>query len=159
MPNTAQQMLIRGQNILDYRYYADDIVDRFVERAAVNGVDVFRISDAMNDMRNLETAIKAFKKQQKHAQGTMSYTVSPVHTIDSWLSMAHQIEDMGAESLCIKDMAGLLAPYTAFELISELKKTISIPVDMRCHATTGLSTATYIKAVETGIDNLDTAIS
>lgn len=159
MPNTPQQMLIRGQNILGYRHYADDIVDRFVERAAVNGVDVFRVFDAMNDMRNLETAIKAVKKQQKHAQGTMSYTVSPVHTIDSWLSMARQIEDMGAESLCIKDMAGLLAPYTAFELISELKKTISIPVHMQCHATTGLSTATYIKAVEAGIDNLDTAIS
>lgn len=159
MPNTPQQMLIRGQNILGYRHYADDIVDRFVERAAVNGVDVFRVFDAMNDMRNLETAIKAVKKQGKHAQGTMSYTVSPVHTIDSWLSMARQIEDMGAKSLCIKDMAGLLAPYTAFELISGLKKTVSIPVHMQCHATTGLSTATYIKAVEAGIDNLDTAIS
>lgn len=159
MPNTPQQMLIRGQNILGYRHYADDIVDRFVERAAVNGVDVFRVFDAMNDMRNLDTAVKAVKKQDKHAQGTMSYTVSPVHTIDSWLSMARQIEDMGADSLCIKDMAGLLAPYTAFELISGLKKTISIPVHMQCHATTGLSTATYIKAVEAGIDNLDTAIS
>lgn len=159
MPNTPQQMLIRGQNILGYRHYADDIVDRFVERAAVNGVDVFRVFDAMNDMRNLDTAVKAVKKQGKHAQGTMSYTVSPVHTIDSWLSMARQIEDMGADSLCIKDMAGLLAPYTAFELISGLKKTISIPVHMQCHATTGLSTATYIKAVEAGIDNLDTAIS
>lgn len=159
MPNTPQQMLFRGQNILGYRHYADDIVDRFVERAAVNGIDVFRVFDAMNDVRNLERAIKAVKKQEKHAQGTMSYTVSPVHTIDSWLSMARQIEDMGADSLCIKDMAGLLAPYTAYELISGLKKTISIPVHMQCHATTGLSTATYIKAVEAGIDNLDTAIS
>lgn len=159
MPNTPQQMLFRGQNILGYRHYADDIVDRFVERAAVNGVDVFRVFDAMNDTRNLERAIKAVKKQERHAQGTMAYTISPVHTIDSWLSMAREIEDMGADSLCIKDMAGLLAPYTAYELITGLKKTISIPVHMQCHATTGLSTATYIKAVEAGIDNLDTAIS
>ncbi|HDZ09308.1 sodium-extruding oxaloacetate decarboxylase subunit alpha [Pseudohongiella sp.] len=159
MPNTPQQMLFRGQNILGYRHYADDIVDRFVERAAVNGVDVFRVFDAMNDTRNLGRAIKAVKKQERHAQGTMAYTISPVHTIDSWLSMAREIEDMGADSLCIKDMAGLLAPYTAYELITGLKKTISIPVHMQCHATTGLSTATYIKAVEAGIDNLDTAIS
>lgn len=159
MPNTPQQMLFRGQNILGYRHYADDIVDRFVERAAVNGVDVFRVFDAMNDTRNLQRAIKAVKKQERHAQGTMAYTLSPVHTIDSWLSMAREIEDMGADSLCIKDMAGLLAPYTAYELITGLKKTISIPVHMQCHATTGLSTATYIKAVEAGIDNLDTAIS
>lgn len=159
MPNTPQQMLFRGQNILGYRHYADDIVDRFVERAAVNGVDIFRVFDAMNDTRNLERAIKAVKKQERHAQGTMAYTISPVHTIDSWLSMAREIEDMGADSLCIKDMAGLLAPYTAYELITGLKKTVSIPVHMQCHATTGLSTATYIKAVEAGIDNLDTAIS
>lgn len=159
MPMTPQQMLFRGQNILGYRHYADDIVDRFVERAAVNGIDVFRIFDAMNDTRNLKTAIAAVKKQCRHAQGTISYTVSPVHTLDKWLSMAREIEDMGADSLCIKDMAGLLAPYPAFELISSLKKTISIPVHLHCHATTGLSTATYIKAVEAGIDNLDTAIS
>ena len=159
MPNTRQQMLFRGQNILGYRHYADDIVDRFVERAAVNGVDVFRVFDAMNDVRNLETAIKSVRKHEKHAQGTMSYTVSPVHTLDSWLQMARQIEEMGADSLCIKDMAGLLAPYTAYELITNLKKTVSIPIHMQCHATTGLSTATYIKAVEAGIDNLDTAIS
>ncbi len=159
MPNTPQQMLFRGQNILGYRHYADDIVDRFVERAAKNGVDVFRVFDAMNDVRNLETAIKAVKREGKHAQGTMSYTVSPVHTIDSWVSMARQIEDMGADSLCIKDMAGLLAPYVAYELITELKKATSLDIHMQCHATTGLSTATYIKAVEAGIDNLDTAIS
>src|SRR5690554_102130 len=159
MPNTPQQMLFRGQNILGYRHYADDIVDRFVERAAVNGIDVFRVFDAMNDMRNLQTAIKSVRKHEKHAQGTMSYTVSPVHTLECWLAMAREIEDMGADSLCIKDMVGLLAPYTAFELITALKKTISIPIHMQCHATTGLSTATYIKAVEAGIDNLDTAIS
>jgi len=159
MPNTPQQMLFRGQNILGYRHYADDVVDKFVERAAANGVDVFRVFDAMNDMRNLGTAIKAVGKQGKHAQGTMSYTISPVYNIDSWLDIARQIEDMGADSLCIKDMAGLLKPYVAYELISKLKKTVNIPIHMQCHATTGLSTATYVKAVEAGIDNVDTAIS
>lgn len=159
MPNTPQQMLFRGQNILGYRHYADDIVDRFVERAAVNGVDVFRVFDAMNDPRNLERAIQAVRKQEKHAQGTLSYTVSPVHTIDSWLTMAKQIEEMGADSLCIKDMAGLLKPYVAYDLITQLKATVSIPIHMQCHATTGMSTGTYLKAAEAGIDNLDTAIS
>ena len=159
MPNTPQQMLFRGQNILGYRHYADDIVDRFVERAAVNGVDVFRVFDAMNDPRNLERAIKAVRKQGKHAQGTMSYTVSSVHTIERWLEMAKRIEEMGADSFCIKDMAGLLKPYVAYELITKLKETISIPIHMQCHATTGMSTGTYLKAAEAGIDNLDTAIS
>lgn len=159
MPNTPQQMLIRGQNILGYRHYADDLVEKFIERAAVNGVDVFRVFDAMNDMRNLETAIKAVRNQGKHAQGTLSYTISPVHTIDSWLALARQIEDMGADSLSIKDMAGLLRPYTAYELVSRLKETVQIPIHMQCHATTGLSTPTYLKAIEAGIDNIDTAIS
>jgi len=159
MPNTPQQMLLRGQNILGYRHYADDVVHKFVERAAVNGVDVFRIFDAMNDMRNLETAIRATLEVGKHAQGTMSYTVSPVHTVDVWVDLGRQIEDMGAHSVCIKDMAGLLRPYTAFELVSRLKETLDIPVHMQCHATTGLSTATYLKAIEAGIDNVDTAIS
>ena len=159
MPNTPQQMLFRGQNILGYRHYADDLVNKFVERAAENGVDVFRVFDAMNDMRNLETAIKAVGKQGRHAQGTMSYTISPVYTIDSWLDMARHIENMGADSLCIKDMAGLLKPYVAYELITKLKQTVKIPIHMQCHATTGLSTATYLKAVEAGIDNVDTAIS
>lgn len=159
MPNTPQQMLIRGQNILGYRHYADDLVEKFIERAAVNGVDVFRVFDAMNDMRNLETAIKAVRNQGKHAQGTLSYTISPVHTIDSWLALARQIEDMGADSLSIKDMAGLLRPYTAYELVSRLKETVRIPIHMQCHATTGLSTPTYLKAIEAGIDNIDTAIS
>jgi len=159
MPNTPQQMLIRGQNILGYRHYADDLVEKFIERAAVNGVDVFRVFDAMNDMRNLETAVKAVRDQGKHAQGTLSYTISPVHTIDSWLALARQIEDMGADSLSIKDMAGLLRPYTAFELVSRLKETVQIPIHMQCHATTGLSTPTYLKAIEAGIDNIDTAIS
>ena len=159
MPNTPQQMLFRGQNILGYRHYADDVVERFVERAAVNGIDVFRIFDAMNDMRNLQTAIKATLAVDKHAQGTISYTVSPVHTIDLWVDLSKQIEDMGAHSLCIKDMAGLLKPYVAFELVSRLKAVLSIPIHMQCHATTGMSTTTYLKAIEAGIDNVDTAIS
>jgi oxaloacetate decarboxylase alpha subunit len=159
MPNTPQQMLFRGQNILGYRHYADDLVEKFVERAATNGVDVFRVFDAMNDMRNLETAIGAVRKQDKHAQGTLSYTISPVYTIDSWLDMARRIEDMGADSLSIKDMAGLLRPYVAYELVSKLKQAVDIPIHMQCHATTGLSTPTYLKAIEAGIDNIDTAIS
>ncbi len=159
MPNTPQQMLFRGQNILGYRHYADDIVDKFVERAAVNGVDVFRIFDAMNDPRNLERAIEAVRKQGKHAQGTLSYTVSPVHDIDTWVDMGKRLASMGADSIAIKDMAGLLKPYVAYELISQLKKTLDIPIHMQCHATTGMSTATYLKSIEAGIDNVDTAIS
>ena len=159
MPNTPQQMLFRGQNILGYRHYADDLVEKFVERAAVNGVDVFRIFDALNDMRNLETAIKATLAVGKHAQGTISYTVSPVHTMQLWIDMGRQIEDMGAHSICIKDMAGLLRPYVAFELVSKLKSALNIPVHMHCHATTGMSTATLVKAAEAGIDNIDTSIS
>ncbi|MGB5689840.1 MAG: sodium-extruding oxaloacetate decarboxylase subunit alpha [Woeseiaceae bacterium] len=159
MPNTPQQMLFRGQNILGYRHYADDLVRKFVERCAVNGVDVFRIFDALNDMRNLETAVKATLEVGKHAQGTMSYTVSDVHTVDLWVDMGKRIEDMGAHSICIKDMAGLLRPQTAFELVSRLKEEVSIPIHMHCHATTGLSTATLVKAAEAGIDAIDTAVS
>ncbi len=159
MPNTPQQMLFRGQNILGYRHYADDLVEKFVERCAVNGVDVFRIFDALNDMRNLETAVKATLAVGKHAQGTMSYTVSPVHTIDLWVDLGRRIEDMGAHSICIKDMAGLLNPYIAFELVSRLKASVDIPIHMHCHATTGMSTAACIKAAEAGIDRVDTAIS
>ncbi len=159
MPNTPQQMLFRGQNILGYRHYADDLVEKFVERCAVNGIDVFRIFDALNDLRNLETAIKATIAVDKHAQGTMSYTVSPVHTVDLWVDMGKRIEDMGAHSVCIKDMAGLLRPYTCYELVSRLKASLDIPVHMQCHATTGLSTATYLKAAEAGIDNIDCAVS
>ena len=159
MPNTPQQMLFRGQNILGYRHYADDVVDKFVERCAVNGIDVFRIFDAMNDMRNIERAVKAVLNTDAHAQGTISYTVSPVHTIDMWLAQGKQIEDMGAHSICIKDMAGLLTPYAAYELISRLKQSVAIPVHLHCHATTGLSVGTLIKAAEAGVDNVDTAIS
>lgn len=159
MPNTPQQMLFRGQNILGYRHYADDVVEKFVERAAVNGIDVFRVFDAMNDPRNLETAVKAVIKQGKHAQGTLSYTVSPVDTIPKWVDLARRIEDMGSHSLCIKDMAGLISPYVAYELVKKLKKAINIPIHMQCHATTGMSTAAYVKAIEAGLENVDTSIS
>jgi oxaloacetate decarboxylase alpha subunit len=159
MPNTPQQMLFRGQNILGYRHYADDVVEKFVERAAFNGIDVFRVFDAMNDMRNLKTALRAVKQVGKHAQGTISYTVSPVHTIDLWVDLARQLEDAGADSICIKDMAGLLNPYVGYELVSKIKKAVAIPLQLHCHATTGLSTTTITKCVEAGIDNVDTAIS
>ncbi|WP_330110019.1 sodium-extruding oxaloacetate decarboxylase subunit alpha [Methylophaga thalassica] len=159
MPNTRQQMLLRGQNLLGYRHYADDVVRKFVERAAINGVDVFRVFDAMNDPRNLETAIKAVLENDRHAQGTIAYTISPVHDLNLWLDMAKRIQDMGAHSLCIKDMAGLLKPYVAYELVQSLKQTIDIPIHMQSHATTGLSTATIMKCVEAGIDNVDSAIS
>ena len=159
MPNTKQQMLFRGQNILGYRHYADDVVEKFVERAHVNGIDVFRIFDAMNDVRNLETSIKAAVKVGAHAQGTLSYTESPVHTLEGWLTMAKQLEDMGAHSLCIKDMAGLLKPYDAAELIGRLKETVALPIALHCHATTGLSVATHMKAIDADIDVIDTAIS
>ncbi|TVU90976.1 sodium-extruding oxaloacetate decarboxylase subunit alpha [Vreelandella titanicae] len=159
MPNTPQAMLLRGQNLLGYRHYADDVVDKFVERAKTNGVDVFRVFDAMNDPRNLERAIQAVRNVEGHAQGTISYTVSPVHTLDSWVDLAKTIAGLGADSLAIKDMAGLLTPYTAFDLVTRLKKELSIPVHLHCHATTGLSTSTILKAVEAGIDNVDTSIS
>jgi len=159
MPNTPQQMLFRGQNILGYRHYADDVVDKFVERCAINGIDVFRVFDAMNDMRNITTALKAVNKVGKHAQGTLSYTVSPVHNTQLWLDMAKELEDSGADSICIKDMAGLLKPYIGYELVTELKKSIDIPIQLHAHATTGLSTATITKCVEAGIDNVDTSIS
>ncbi|GMM71374.1 sodium-extruding oxaloacetate decarboxylase subunit alpha [Alteromonas gracilis] len=159
MPNTKQQMLLRGQNLLGYRHYADDVVTRFVERAHESGVDVFRIFDAMNDIRNLKTAIKATIDSGAHAQGTISYTVSPVHNLKLWLDMAKQLEDLGVHSICVKDMAGLLKPYECEALITGLKETVSVPIAMQCHATTGLSTATYQKAIDAGIDMLDTAIS
>lgn len=159
MPNTQMQMLFRAQNILGYRHYADDVVEKFVERAAVNGMDVFRIFDAMNDLRNFETAVKATLKVGKHAQGAMSYTVSAVHNMQYWLDLAKRLEDLGCSSICIKDMAGLLKPYVAFELVSKLKESISVPIALHSHATTGLSTATITKATEAGVDMVDTSIS
>ena len=159
MPKTPQQMLLRGQNLLGYRHYADDVVEKFVERAHTNGVDVFRIFDAMNDVRNFETAVKSAVKVGAHAQGAISYTTSPVHTIDDWVDMAKRLEDMGCHSLCIKDMAGLLKPYAAEELITKIKASTDIPLGLHCHATTGLSLATQQKAIDAGIDILDSAIS
>ena len=159
MPNTPMQMLFRAQNILGYRHYGDDVVERFVERAADHGMDVFRIFDAMNDLRNFETAVRATLKVGRHAQGAMSYTVSPVHDLQYWLDMAKGLEDLGCHSICIKDMAGLLTPYTCFELVSRLKETVAVPIAMQSHATTGMSTTTNIKAAEAGIDMVDTAIS
>lgn len=159
LPNTRQQMLLRGQNLLGYRHYADDLVEKFVERAAENGVDVFRIFDALNDLRNLECAVRATIAVGRHAQGTISYTVSPVHTVDLYVDMGKRLEDMGVHSIAIKDMAGLLKPYVAEDLVRRLKSTVRVPIHMQCHATTGLSTATIVKAVEAGIDNVDTAVS
>ena len=159
MPKTPQQMLLRGQNILGYRHYADDVVEKFVERAAQNGVDVFRVFDALNDPRNMQQALQAVIEVEGHAQGTISFTTSPVHTIDLWVDLAKKIQDMGAHSLAIKDMAGLLKPYVAFELVSRLKEELEIPIHMHCHATTGMSVATGVKAIEAGLDNIDTSIS
>ncbi|MDC0905099.1 sodium-extruding oxaloacetate decarboxylase subunit alpha [Gammaproteobacteria bacterium] len=159
MPNTPQQMLLRGQNLLGYKHYADDVVKKFVECSKTNGVDVFRVFDALNDPRNMYQAMQSVIEVEGHAQGTISYTTSPVHTIDLWVDLAKTIQDMGAHSLAIKDMAGLLKPYVAFELVSKLKESLEIPIHLHCHATTGMSVATGIKAIEAGLDNIDTSIS
>lgn len=159
MPNTPQQMLLRGQNILGYRHYANDVVEKFVERSLTNGVKVFRIFDALNDMRNIETAVKAVLKYEGHAQGTLSYTISPLHTLDAWLKQAKDIESLGAHSLAIKDMSGLLTPYVAYDLVKKIKQQTKLRVHIHCHATTGLSTATALKAIEAGADTVDTSIS
>lgn len=159
MPNTPMQMLLRGQNLLGYRHYADDVVEKFVERAHANGMDVFRIFDAMNDVRNFQRAVKAAVDVGAHAQGTLSYTTSPVHNTNTWVDLAKRLEDLGCHSLCIKDMSGLLKPYEAEELITRIKASCAVPLALHCHATTGLSTATAVKAAEAGVDILDTAIS
>ncbi|WCE29249.1 sodium-extruding oxaloacetate decarboxylase subunit alpha [Vibrio sp. SCSIO 43137] len=159
MPNTPMQMLLRGQNLLGYRHYADDVVEKFVERAHKNGMDVFRIFDAMNDVRNFQKAVKATVDVGAHAQGTLSYTTSPVHNSDTWVDLAKRLEDLGCHSICIKDMSGLLKPYEAEELVTRIKESCDVPLALHCHATTGLSTATAVKAVEAGLDILDTAIS
>jgi oxaloacetate decarboxylase alpha subunit len=159
MPNTPMQMLLRGQNLLGYRHYGDDVVEKFVERAHANGMDVFRIFDAMNDVRNFQKAVKSAVDVGAHAQGTLSYTTSPVHNSDTWVDLAKRLEDLGCHSLCIKDMSGLLRPYEAEELITRIKASCDVPLALHSHATTGLSTATAVKAVEAGIDILDTSIS
>jgi len=159
MPNTPQQMLIRGQNLVGYRHYSNKVVSEFLNKSAENGIDVFRTFDALNDFNNIKFTIKEIKKLGKHAQGTMAYTTSPVHNLETWMDLAKKIEDVGADSIAIKDMAGLLKPYDAFALVSSLKDKLSIPVHMQTHATTGMSTATNMKAIEAGIDNIDTSIS
>ncbi len=159
MPNTPFQMLLRGQNLIGYRHYADDLVEKFVDLSCDAGIDVFRVFDALNDIRNLKTSIARIKKNGKHAQGTMSYTISPVHKTSMFVDLAKGLEDMGADSLCIKDMAGLLSPYVAEELIGKLKDTVSIPLHLHTHTTSGMAMMTLQKAIDAGIDIVDTAIS
>ncbi len=159
MPNTRFQMLLRGQNIVGYRNYADDLVEKFVELSAAVGIDVFRIFDALNDIRNLRTAMKATKKFRKHAEGTISYTTSPVHTLDFYVDMAVELANMGADTICIKDMAGLLTPYAAYDLVTAIKKKVDLPIHLHCHATTGMSEVSYLKGIEAGASIIDTAIS
>ena len=157
--NTKLQMLFRGQNILGYRHYADDVVEYFVQKSIANGIDIIRIFDALNDARNLKTAINATIKEKGHVQATISYTISPVHSNESFAEYAKQLEDMGAHSICIKDMAGLLKPYDAYDLVKILKETIKIPVQLHTHYTSGLASMTLLKAIEAGVDTVDTAIS
>ncbi|NQZ48646.1 MAG: sodium-extruding oxaloacetate decarboxylase subunit alpha [Moritella sp.] len=159
MPKTPQQMLLRGQNLLGYRHYSDDVVDKFIERAVVNGVDVFRIFDAMNDPRNMQQAITAVKREGAHAQGTICYTTSPAHTMQSWIDLAQDLSEIGVHSIAIKDMAGILKPYEAYELISTLKKQVDVDLHLHCHSTAGLSDMTLLKAIEAGVDRVDTAVS
>ena len=159
LKNTPQQMLIRGQNLVGYKHYSDQVVSKFLEQSADNGIEIFRTFDALNDFNNIEFTIKEIKRIGKHAQGTIAYTTSPVHNLNTWLELAKKIEDAGADSLAIKDMAGLLRPFDAYNLVKNLKETIEIPVHMQTHATTGMSAATNMKAIEAGIDNIDTSIS
>ena len=157
--NTKLQMLFRGQNILGYNHYADDVVEYFVQKSIANGIDIIRIFDCLNDVRNLETAVKAANKENGHAQIALSYTLGDAYTLDYWKDMAKKIEDMGAKSLCIKDMAGLLTPYKATELVTALKESVDIPIDLHTHYTSGVASMTYMKAVEAGCDIIDTAMS
>ena len=159
MPNTPQQMLIRGQNLVGYKHYSQNVITSFLEKSSENGIEIFRTFDALNDFENIEFTIKEVKRIGKHAQGTIAYTTSPVHDMSTWLDLGKKIEDSGADSLAIKDMAGLLRPFDAFDLVSNLKQSLSIPIHMQTHATTGMSSATNMKAIEAGIDNIDTSIS
>lgn len=159
LPKTPLQMLLRGQNLLGYRHYADDVVERFVERAVASGMDVFRVFDAMNDPRNMRCALQAVKKNGGHAQGTLSYTTSPVHTLDTWLDVTEQLLEIGVDSVVIKDMSGILTPMAAYELVSEIKKRYDVRLHLHCHATTGMAEMALLKAIEAGVDGVDTAIS
>lgn len=158
-PKTKLQMLFRGQNILGYRHYADDIVEYFVQKSVANGIDIIRIFDALNDVRNLQTAINATKKEKGHVQAAISYTISPVHNNEFFVKLAKEYENCGADSICIKDMAGLLTPYNAFELVSALKKAVKIPIQLHTHYTSGVASMTYLKAIEAGVDVVDCALS
>lgn len=159
LPNTRLQMLLRGQNLLGYRHYADDVVEAFIQKAADNGMDVFRVFDALNDVRNIETAMKAVKKAGKHAQGTLCYTTSPVHTPETFVKQALTMRDMGADTIVIKDMAGLLTPYASYDLVAALKAELDLPIVFHSHATAGLAGLCQLKAIEAGVDRIDTAIS
>ncbi len=156
---TKLQMLLRGQNLVGYRHYPDDVVEAFVKKAVENGLDIIRIFDALNDTRNMEFSMKVAKEAGAHVQGAISYTISPVHNIDFYLKMAKELEELGADSICIKDMAGLLTPYDAYELVSKLKKTVNVPIQMHSHFTSGMADMMYLKAIEAGADVIDTAIS
>ena len=158
-PKTKLQMLFRGQNVLGYRHYADDVVEYFVQKSIANGIDIIRIFDALNDVRNLQTAINATKKEKGHVQAAISYTISPVHNNDFFVKLAKEYESCGADSICIKDMAGLLTPYNAFELVKRLKKAVKIPIQLHTHYTSGVASMTYLKAIEAGVDIVDTALS
>ncbi|WP_249960684.1 sodium-extruding oxaloacetate decarboxylase subunit alpha [Histophilus somni] len=159
IPNTPLQMLLRGQNLLGYRHYADDVVNKFVERAVANGMSVFRVFDAMNDPRNMQQALRAVRKNGGHAQGTLSYTTSPVHTLETWLDTTEQLLEIGIDSLVIKDMSGILSPVEAYKLVSEIKKRYDVRLHMHCHSTTGMAEMALLKAIEAGADGIDTAIS
>ena len=158
-PNTKLQMLLRGQNLLGYKHYADDVVEHFVARSVANGIDIIRIFDALNDFRNIEKSMKACRKEGGHAQGCIAYTISPFHSVDKFVSDAKQLEEMGADSVCIKDMAGLLLPYEAYTMVRAMKETLSIPIELHTHYTSGVGSMTYLKAIEAGCDIVDTAIS
>ncbi|NLJ40585.1 MAG: oxaloacetate decarboxylase subunit alpha [Clostridiales bacterium] len=159
IPNTQLQMLLRGQNLLGYKHYADDVVDEFVKKTIDNGIDIIRIFDALNDVRNMEQAIKSAKKYKGNIQAALCYTISPVHTVDYFVDLAKQLENLGADTICIKDMANLLLPYTAYDLVSKMKKAIKIPIQVHTHNTTGTGDMVYLKAIEAGADIVDTALS
>lgn len=159
MPNSKLQMLFRGQNMLGYRHYADDVVEYFVQKCVSNGIDIIRIFDALNDIRNMKTSIRATKKEGAHFQACISYTISPVHSTAKFVEFAKQLEDEGADSICIKDMAGLIKPYVAYDLVKSLKEAVKIPIQMHSHYTSGLASMSHLKAIEAGVDILDTAIS
>ena len=159
MPKTKQQMLLRGQNLVGYKHFSDQMVSKFINKSAENGIDVFRIFDALNDIQNIKFSLQEVRANNKHAQAAMAYTTSPIHDLQYWIDLAKSMEDLGVDSIAIKDMAGILKPNDAYSLVSKLKQEISVPIHMQTHATTGMSAATNLKAIEAGIDNIDTSIS